>query len=153
MTASARANRLSLTTRLAPIAVLGSVVAFLVLSEHSVCLFANLTGHPCPGCGLTRAALALLQGHFSRATHIHPLIWVCLPLLLALTIEGLSGLWLAKPLNLTSPSGRLGKLLNWLWVLFAVALIGVWGARMLGAFGGPVSINPMWPGLATWQPF
>ena len=40
------------------------------------CVWVALTGFPCPGCGLTRAALALLKGNFKEAFQIHPFIYV-----------------------------------------------------------------------------
>jgi hypothetical protein len=39
----------------------------------SVCLFYNLTGLPCPGCGLTRSFVCLGHGHWREALHWHPL--------------------------------------------------------------------------------
>ena len=39
----------------------------------SVCLFYNLTGLPCPGCGLTRSFVCLGHGRFWEALHWHPL--------------------------------------------------------------------------------
>lgn len=40
------------------------------------CVWVAFTGFPCPGCGLTRAALALLKGNFKEAFQIHPFIYV-----------------------------------------------------------------------------
>jgi hypothetical protein len=39
----------------------------------SVCLFYNLTGLPCPGCGLTRSFVCLGHGHWRESLHWHPL--------------------------------------------------------------------------------
>ncbi|MDE0427545.1 MAG: DUF2752 domain-containing protein [Candidatus Poribacteria bacterium] len=36
------------------------------------CLFHLVTDVPCPGCGMTRACLAITQGHFEDAWHYHP---------------------------------------------------------------------------------
>lgn len=38
------------------------------------CAFHRLTGHPCPTCGTTRAALALVHGHVIDAISYNPLI-------------------------------------------------------------------------------
>lgn len=40
------------------------------------CIWVAITGFPCPGCGLTRAGLALLNGNFKEAFEIHPFIYV-----------------------------------------------------------------------------
>ena len=43
------------------------------------CPFKAVTGVPCPGCGLTRAALALVHGQVRTALWINPLsVLVCL---------------------------------------------------------------------------
>lgn len=39
----------------------------------SLCLFLDLTGLPCPGCGMTRGLVALLSLDFARALRYHPL--------------------------------------------------------------------------------
>ncbi len=41
-----------------------------------VCVFHALTGHPCPTCGATRAAIALLHGDVGTAWHWNPLAFV-----------------------------------------------------------------------------
>ena len=52
----------------------------MFLMTDSLCWFQATIGMPCPGCGSTRAAQELLQGHFAEAFRWHPLI----PLTLAL---------------------------------------------------------------------
>lgn len=52
-----------------------------VLAIGMLCLFASfigcplreLFGIPCPGCGLTRAGISLLQGNLTQSLHYHPL--------------------------------------------------------------------------------
>lgn len=71
----------------------GLLAVFLLRSfqpgqaEFYLCVFRNLTGVPCPGCGLTRAFAALASADFSAATRLHPLA----PLLAVETVV----LWLA----------------------------------------------------------
>ncbi|MGC4046043.1 MAG: DUF2752 domain-containing protein [Armatimonas sp.] len=36
-----------------------------------ICAFKNLTGLPCPGCGLTRSFVCLGHGHIAEAFHYH----------------------------------------------------------------------------------
>lgn len=47
-----------------------------------VCPMVYVTGLPCPGCGITRAALLFLQGDFSGAYRMHPFFYILLAALL-----------------------------------------------------------------------
>lgn len=41
------------------------------------CIYRHLTGSPCPGCGITRALVALLDGRLAQASALHPsALWV-----------------------------------------------------------------------------
>lgn len=54
------------------------ILAYLAFQRkflYSSCPMVLFTGYPCPGCGLTRAGMALLRGDFSRAWQIHPFIY------------------------------------------------------------------------------
>lgn len=44
------------------------------------CLFHRLTGLDCPGCGMTRATHAVLNGRFSEAFRFNPLGMILLPI-------------------------------------------------------------------------
>ncbi len=54
-----------------------------------VCLFRALSGLPCPGCGLTRALVALLHGDLAAAFVYHPYSFVLLPLLGIMSLHAL----------------------------------------------------------------
>jgi len=53
----------------------------IFLLTDSLCFFQSFFGIPCPGCGSTRAAVALLRGRFTEAIAFHPLIPLSLALL------------------------------------------------------------------------
>jgi len=102
-------------------AVLGSgaVLFFFNPSTHGfypVCLFHELTGLNCPGCGGTRAAYQLLHGHFLAALRDNALF--------ILTLAGLvaHGAWFAarkirrQPVTLAVPPKVL-----WAYLVFAIA--------------------------------
>ena len=50
------------------------------------CMFRQITGFKCPGCGVTHMCLALLQLDFKKAWQSNPAILCMLPLGLFLTI-------------------------------------------------------------------
>jgi len=50
--------------------------------QLTLCLFKNLTGRECWGCGITRAVISAVQFHFETAFHYNKLIVVVFPLLL-----------------------------------------------------------------------
>ena len=49
------------------------------------CVFKGVTSIPCPGCGMTRACLAILQGEFSTAWRYHPFSFLLIGLIILTT--------------------------------------------------------------------
>ena len=52
--------------------------------KHSICLFKNLFGIECYGCGITKAIIASIQLDFIRAFNYNKLIVVVMPLIVYL---------------------------------------------------------------------
>ena len=52
----------------------GLGVYSLLTGKFQLCIFRIFTGLPCPGCGLTRAFILLLQGKFLSSLHFHLLL-------------------------------------------------------------------------------
>lgn len=46
------------------------------------CPVQRLTGIPCPGCGLSRAAASVMRGDLAGALRMHPMIFVLPPVFL-----------------------------------------------------------------------
>lgn len=68
------------------------VVLFWIPTEwifrgHPVCLFRNLFGTECPGCGMTRALFSLLHFDFGAAWGYNRMVFVVAPLLLYLYLK------------------------------------------------------------------
>jgi hypothetical protein len=120
------------------VAAIFAAAVVAVALRVPLCPIAIITHHPCPGCGLTRAALALMRGDVSAALHFHPLGPIVVPLIGA-------GLAYNVVRYLRTGSWWAAESLRTRWVtviagaLF-VALFGVWVARFFGAFGGPVAV-------------
>ena len=69
---------------LAALVVLAAMMYLLRLG----CPVRRLTGIPCPGCGMTRAVLALLEGDIAGALQLHGMVWSLPVLLLLYLYEG-----------------------------------------------------------------
>lgn len=105
----------------------------LTLADLPICLTATLTGLPCPGCGLSRAAWALLHGEVAVAVRLNPLAPVVVPLaVVGFGAIAVRYVWVGRT--------DYRAWVPWLVGIWAAALVLVWLARFFGAFGGPVSV-------------
>lgn len=69
---------------------MGIIIAYFVFFKvvfHSMCPLVVITGFPCPGCGLTRAGLAVLSLDFARAWSIHPFIYPLMVLMILFCVN------------------------------------------------------------------
>jgi len=111
------------------------VAALLALQPSdngpTICPIALLTGVPCPGCGMTRAASALLRGDLSLALDYHPLI----PLFAVLTAGGWVW-WLLRRTGRVKPIPN--RVVNLGLIGVGVSLVAVWLLRLAAGTLPPV---------------
>jgi Protein of unknown function (DUF2752) len=102
-------------------------------SGPSFCPFKMLTGLPCPGCGLTRSAVAFLHGDLSTSAFYHPL---GAPMVIAVVLIGIVDAWVWWR---SRRSGQVAASPSWLLERLAVtpapwvavgALVVVWLVRL-----------------------
>lgn len=121
---------------LVPMAGLGVLAVF----DVPFCPTKHLFGVPCPGCGLTRATVALASLDLTTSLAMHPLALVVTPLmawvLLRILLVGVGVLAADSPDPLT-------RVPSWAWATLLAVLLGVWIARLFGGLGGhPDPIDP-----------
>ncbi len=109
--------------RVRPLAEVGLVCALLGLLPFSTCASQHLLGVPCPGCGFTRALVALARGDLGASLGFHP---VAVPLLLGL------GVFVSAALALPASSPRWPRVVAWASTGAAALLGAVWVLRLAG---------------------
>ncbi len=112
--------------------------AVLPLPQHnaiaampSLCAFHNLTGLPCPGCGLTRSWVSMAHGHFAEAWMWHPLGPLMFALALGYTLWSVR-MVLQRP-AFAMPQGLQKQLIG----AGTALLLGFWALRLAGVFPLP----------------
>jgi hypothetical protein len=109
----------------------------VLLSFGSACPIQLAVGIPCPTCGITRATRLALHGDFAGATHMHPLVWIAVPVVVLFVTVELVG----YARNRTWGSSRRMRGGDALMLGTASMLFALWLARFAGFFGGPVNLS------------
>ena len=120
---------------------LGALFTLIVVFRVPFCPMAGVLGVPCPGCGLTRATLALARGDLRGALHLHPLVLVIAPIFIWAVASAAFG-YVRGPRSGANLKPWLASRLATLLAFGLLALtLGVWGARFFGYFGGPAPVE------------
>jgi hypothetical protein len=125
---------------------LASVFAVIVVERLPFCPMATLFGVPCPGCGLTRATLALLRGDVRGALGLHPLVLVLAPVFGAAVLSSALG-YIRGPSSARPRSWLASRDASLIAGALLLATLGVWGVRFLGYLGGPAPVTT----FRAWQ--
>jgi hypothetical protein len=89
--------------------VVGGLVLPLLPSSASavpLCPFRALTGHSCPGCGMTRSCVAMLHGDLWTSLSFHPLGWIVSLGLIYAGLKASGQLLLDRPLGVARSARR-----------------------------------------------
>ena len=128
------------------VATFAAIFSGIVAFRLPFCPLASVLGVPCPGCGLTRATLALAHGDLHHALELHPLVFVLAPLFLGAMCSAAIG-YIRGPRRLpgTAPARvwLASRAVTVLASVLMLATLGVWGARFFGYFGGPVQVETL----------
>jgi hypothetical protein len=144
------AVRVTQPARIAILALVLGALGVAIWSDFPLCPVAGTFGVPCPGCGLTRATLALLRGDVRAALHLHPLVWLMAPLFVAFV--GTATLELVRDPARPTRASRVswtGRGMTIVAVFLLITSVGVWVLRFAGYFGGPVPVTTLRDWLAS----
>ena len=111
----------------------------LLWAKAIPCGFATLTHHPCPGCGSTRAVLALFRGDLDGVLHTNPFGPFMAGILGVLVYQAITSMLFDGDFRRVA-GGRSGKILTRIVIVLAGLETILWIARFCGAFGGPVPV-------------
>jgi hypothetical protein len=114
-------------------------VVFVFASGSVPCGFAHVFHAPCPGCGSTRAMLALASGDLAGLVRYNPLAPLMSLLVAALVGQALGSL-LATGTFRRVGDGKLGAVVSRGVMVVASLEVLLWLARFAGFFGGPVPV-------------
>ena len=136
--------------RVGVLASLAGLFALALRFDFPLCPMASSFGIPCPGCGLTRATIALMHGDVRAALHFHPLVWLLSPLFIGFVGSAVVDMLRDPTAPRRTPRVRWdGRWLTALAVCVLVVTVGVWLARFRGHFGGPAPVTSLRQWLAT----
>ena len=102
----------------------------LILSYYAInrrfgigipCVFYELTGYKCPGCGMTRAVFSIIEGNFKAAFSYNKTIILVVPFLFGYVFYK-SYLYLCN----REMSKKISKIIN-IFAIFIVCLLIVYG--------------------------
>lgn len=114
-----------------------TIIIVIIAAENfflgKICPMRMLTGMPCPGCGLTRAFLLLLQGKVREATAMHP-FWIAVLLLFFIFIG--SRYWISDEEN----RNRINRQLVRMSVIVLIGMVLYYFYRMFTVYPG---VEPM----------
>lgn len=106
--------------------------AATVLGLPKLCLFRNITGIACPGCGMTRSLIATGHLHFQDALTFHPLGPPVLVLLIVYVMMSMMRLLSHR----TVPTAY-RQIPNVIPILLTLTFTIVWLVRLLGFLPTP----------------
>ena len=115
------------------------VFGALLYAKGIPCAFARIFHTPCPGCGSTRSAVALLHGDLDGVLRYNPLGPVMAVLIGVLAAQSLVSVLVHGDFQ-GAGEGRVGRVVKRGIVLVGALEVVLWITRFFGVLGGPVPV-------------
>lgn len=112
-----------------PVGAMALLAVCLLTKSTPPCIFYQLTGLHCPGCGTGRSLLALFSGNFIKAFRYQPLMIVSLPFVTYYCLKVYLAFVLGRDV-LPFPSIQS----KWLGITLAVVIVAFWILRNIPFF-------------------
>jgi hypothetical protein len=111
----------------------------LLYAQGIPCAFARVFHTPCPGCGSTRAVLALVRGDLDGVLHTNPFGPVVAVLIAVIGLQSFVSVLVHGDFR-GAGEGHIGLVVKRAIIVVAVLELTLWVARFFGALGGPVPV-------------
>lgn len=82
------------------------------------CIFHELTGYKCPGCGITHLVFALFTLNFKEAFNSNPLVFIYMPFIIAYFVY-YDYLYVYQ-----KKDKIICKIPNWIWIILIIITLG-----------------------------
>lgn len=90
--------------------------------QFTVCLFKNITGIPCPSCGITRSIISLMHLDLNNAFHWNPLGFLALVAMIVFPVWIMTDMFFRKN-SLFAAYKRMERFFQQRWVAISSAFI------------------------------
>ena len=82
------------------------------------CIFHEITGYKCPGCGITHLVFALLKLNFKEAFTSNPLVFIYMPFIISYFVY-YDYLYVYQ-----KKDKIICKIPNWVWIILIIITLG-----------------------------
>jgi len=113
------------------ILLIGYLIACIFYHPFIPCIFHEITGFYCPGCGITRMIVSIFKLDFYKAFRYNPLLFIFIPFIIVLTLNNIYCI-----IKNRVPIYK--KINNKFWVVIIIILIIYWIARNIYPFLAPL---------------
>lgn len=95
-------------------------VILIKTDAYLPCIFREITGYMCPGCGATRMCLAIIELDFKSAFNSNPILFITSPIILFLIYKSIQNYIAYGNMMLESKYEKIATFLVIIFILFGI---------------------------------